>query len=297
MNRNLVFLFTSSLCLLSVMSPVKAEDTLAKIQRTGVLNVAIREDAPPFGYLDARENLQGYCLDFFALLKSQLITDLERNTLSVKLLKSTASNRFGLVADNLIDLECGPNTIRPTPPENTNFSNSFFLTGTQFLVKQDNSLDLGGDLNGEILGVIANTTTAKVIAQRYPQATLKQYQGVTARIRGIQAVAQGKIDAMISDGILLRAEAQQQNLSSAEYPLVPDVPLTCDRYGMIISSNDPQWQEFINSVIASPEAKALSNQWFGRLFSYSCCWNSSGNNYPSFDGALFSARVSGTSFS
>jgi polar amino acid transport system substrate-binding protein len=268
MNRNFVCLFISSLCLLSFISPVKAEERLRKIQRTGVLSVAIREDAPPFGYLDANENLQGYCLDFFALLESQLTKKLERNTLSVKLLKSTATNRFGLVADNLIDLECGPNTISADPPENTNFSNPFFLTGTQFLVKQDNSLDPGSDLNGSTLGVIANTTTAKVIAQRYPTATLQQYRGVTARIRGIQAVQQGKIDAMISDGILLRAEAQQQGLSSAEYPLVPDLPLTCDRYGMIIHSKDPKWQEFVNSVIASPEAKALSNQWFGSLFSY-----------------------------
>jgi polar amino acid transport system substrate-binding protein len=267
MNRNFVCFFTSSLCLLSFISPVKAEERLAKIQRTGVLSVAIREDAPPFGYLDANENLQGYCLDFFALLESQLTKKLKRDALSIKILKSTATNRFGLVADNLIDLECGPNTIRADPPENTNFSNAFFLTGTQFLVKQGNSLDPGSDLNGAILGVIANTTTAKVIAQRYPSATLQQYQGVTARIRGIQAVEQGKIDAMISDGILLRAEAQQQGLSSAEYPLVPELPLTCDRYGMIIHNNDPQWQEFVNSVIDSPEAESLSNQWFGSLFS------------------------------
>jgi polar amino acid transport system substrate-binding protein len=73
---------------------------------------------------------------------------------------------------------------------------------------------------------------------------------------------------MISDGILLRAEAQQQGLSLSEYPLVPVVPLTCDRYGMIIHSNDPQWQEFINSVINSPDAIALTDQWFGNLYSY-----------------------------
>ena len=73
---------------------------------------------------------------------------------------------------------------------------------------------------------------------------------------------------MISDGILLRGEAQQLGLSSVEYSLIPDVPLTCDRYGMIIQSNDPGWQDFVNSVINSPEAAALSNAWFGQLFNY-----------------------------
>ncbi|MGL5833333.1 MAG: amino acid ABC transporter substrate-binding protein [Waterburya sp.] len=267
MNRNLIWVLASSVCFLGLVSPVKGEERLAKIQRTGVLNVAIREDAPPFGYLDASKNLQGYCLDFFELLESQLVDELERNSLSVKLLKSTAANRFTLVAENLVDLECGPNTIRAEPPENTDFSTSFFLTGTQFLIKEDNPLDLDNDLDGAALGVIANTTTAKYIAQRYPTAILKQYRGVAARVRGVQAVSQGKLDAMISDGILLRAEVQQQGLSLSEYPLIPEIPLTCDRYGMIIHSNDPQWQEFINSVINSPEAISLADQWFGNLSS------------------------------
>ena len=268
MKRNLRLWLAVNFFLLGLVSPAKAEKTLQKIQEKGVLNVAIREDAAPFGYLDANGKLQGYCLDFFALLESQLLREIERNSLSLKLLKSTASNRFGLVANKIVDIECGPNTIRAEPPANTAFSSSFFITGTQFLVKQDSDLDLAQDLDGATLGVIGNTTTAELIADRYPQATLRQYRGVTARNRGIQAVAQGKLDAMISDGILLRAEAQQQELSSVEYPLIPDVPLSCDRYGMIIQSEDTEWQEFISSVIDSPEAKDLSKAWFGNLFNY-----------------------------
>ncbi|MGF1591209.1 MAG: amino acid ABC transporter substrate-binding protein [Pleurocapsa sp.] len=266
MKHRLASFLTGGLLLLSLTFPAEAEDTLDKIQRTGVLNIAIREDAPPLGYLDANENLQGYCLGFFALLKKQLVAELERNTLSIKLFKSTTGNRFDLIARNIVDLECGPNTIRSQSPENTNFSTSFVVTGTQFLVKQDNLLDLEQDLGEEIkLGVISNTTTEEFIAQRYPAATLLRYSGVTARIRGTQAVQQGRIDAMVSDGILLRGEAQQLGLSAVEYSLIPDVPLTCDRYGMIIQSNDPRWQDFINSVINSPEAAALSNAWFGQL--------------------------------
>ncbi len=267
MNRNLAFLLTSVL-MLSLVSPAKAENSLDKIQRTGILNVAIRDDAAPFGYLDRQQNPQGYCLDFFALLKEQLIGELERNTLSLKLFKSTTRNRFNLVADGIVELECGPNTIRPDAVDGVSFSHSFFVTGTQFLVKQSNQLDLKENLDGMTLGVIDGTTTEEFIAKRYPLAVIKKYRGTTARNRGVQAVEQGKIDAMISDGILLRAEAQQQELSSANYPLIPDVPLTCDRYGMIIHSNDPEWQEFVNSVIDSPEAKALLSQWFGSLFNY-----------------------------
>lgn len=267
MNRQLASWLTSCWLLLCCASTANAESTLDKIQRTGVLKVAIREDAPPFGYLDANDNLRGYCLDFFALLKKQLIEKLDRNTLSIKLFKSTPNNRFDLVSRNTVDLECGPNTIRADVPE-VDFSTGFFLTGTQFLIETNNRLDLDSNLSNSILGVVSNTTTAEFIARRYPLATLRKYSGVTARTRGIEAVQQSKIDAMISDGILLRAEAWQQELSSIRYPLIPDVPLTCDRYGMIIPSNDPQWQNFVNSVIESPQLKGLSSAWFGQLVNY-----------------------------
>ena len=267
MKHNLKWWLVGAICL-GLASPARAEKTLAKIQARGVLNVAIREDAAPFGYLSASNSLQGYCLDFFALLESQLLNKLERNSLSIKLIKSTASNRFDLVANRVADLECGPNTIRADAPKNTAFSNSFFTTGTQFLVRQNTSLDLDRNLDGAILGVIDDTTTAQFIAERYPKATLRSYRGTTARNRGVQAVSQGKIDAMISDGILLRAEAQQQELSSAQYPLIPDIPLTCDRYGIIVRAEDPEWLEFVNSAIDSPEAEELSQAWFGNLFSY-----------------------------
>lgn len=267
MYRQLASWLISGLILTSA-SLAQTEGTLDKIERTGVLIVALREDAPPFGYVDNNNNLQGYCLDFFTLLESRLTEKLERNSLSVKLYKSTINNRFDLVSRDVIDLECGPNTIRSDLAENVGFSAGFLVTGTQFLIDRDRQLDLESDLNGKRLGVINNTTTEEFVAQRYPLATIRKYSGVTARTRGIEAVAQGRLDAMISDGILLRAEARQQGLSSARYPLIPNLPLTCDRYGMIIQDEDSQWRDFVNSVINSPEATALSNAWFSPLANY-----------------------------
>lgn len=267
MYRQLASWLISGLILTSP-SFAQTEGTLDRIERTGVLKVALREDAPPFGYLDDNDNLQGYCLDFLTLLESRLTKKLERNSLSIKLYKSTTTNRFNLVSRDVIDLECGPNTIRSDVAKNVGFSAGFLVTGTQFLIDRNRQLDLESDLNGKRLGVMNNTTTEEFVARRYPLATIRKYSGVTARTRGIEAVAQGRLDAMISDGVLLRAEARQQGLSSARYPIIPNLPLTCDRYGMIIQDEDPQWRDFVNSVINSPKAAALSNAWFGELVNY-----------------------------
>lgn len=260
--------FLSTCIFFCISLPVQAETVLEKIQRTGVLRVAIREDAPPFGYLNRNDDLEGYCLSFFNLLEKQLTKTLQRDVLSIKLLKSTANNRFDLVANSFADLECGPNTIRLDPPDDVSFSQAFFATGTQFLAneKKGDRLNLDDDLNEIRLGVIKDTTTEEFVTETYPLATIFRFSGVTARTRGVQAVAQDRIDAMVSDGILLRAQAQQQGLSASQYLLIPDIPLTCDRYGMIIGDEDPQWQDFVNSVIDSPRVVTLSERWFGELF-------------------------------
>ena len=255
-------------CLYS--APALAQNTLESIQETGVLSLAIREDAAPFGYVDSNEQLRGYCLDFFALLEEKLTEYLPRNTLSTRLVKSTVGNRFELVDKGVIDIECGPNTIRELSLSNVGFSRPFFIANTQFLTTEASNFELNSNLSEVTIGVIANTTTEQLVRERYPNAKLVLYSGITARSRGVQAVAQGRIDAMVSDGILLRAEAARQSLSVEEFILIPTITEVFDdellsrrdRYGMIIPANDTLWENFVNSVIESPESQQLLRSWF-----------------------------------
>ncbi|MFM7715456.1 MAG: amino acid ABC transporter substrate-binding protein, partial [Microcystis sp.] len=73
--------------------PAKSEMVLEKIKRTGLLEVAMREDAIPFGYRDSNNNLQGLCLDFIQLLREELKHKLNLQIISVKIYKSTLFNR------------------------------------------------------------------------------------------------------------------------------------------------------------------------------------------------------------
>ena len=256
---------------LGLQFPVQSQTVIETIRETGVLKVAIREDAAPFGYVNSADNLQGFCLDFFALLEEKLKEQLPRNSLATRLLKSTLSNRFDLVEEGAIYIECGPNTIRELSSSEVTFSRPFFDTRTQFLVatEQVDAIDLDGDLANVKIGVIRDTTTEELIRERYRDALIVLFSGVTARNRGVQAVAQSKIAAMASDGILLQAEAARQDLPLDEFTLIPAASIDCenkvfarsDRYGMIISQ-DAQWQDFVNSVIVSPEFRRLFVRWF-----------------------------------
>ncbi|WP_430013336.1 amino acid ABC transporter substrate-binding protein [Microcystis ichthyoblabe FBCC-A1114] len=251
--------------------PAKSETVLEKIKRTGLLEVAMREDAIPFGYRDSNNNLQGLCLDFIQLLREELKHKLNLQIISVKIYKSTLFNRFQLLENKTVDFECGPNSIRKTIPNGVSFSRPFFVTGTQFLVRSDNqnNFNFSSSLEGISIGVLRDTTTQELLRQKYPLATYQEFQGVTGRLRGIQSLRRNRIDAFASDGILLIGEAVILGLSlGKDYQLIPPNPLNCDYYGFILPANDPQWQEFINGVIVTSENRNIFKKWFTEVASY-----------------------------
>ena len=250
--------------------PVRAQETsvLEEIKRTGLLRIAVREDAVPFGYRDLNENWTGICIDFLEILRNQVRRELDQPIILVKLFKSTLFNRFDLVNDKVVALECGPNTIRENLSYRIDFSDPFFLTGTQFLIKAEdkNRIRLNSNLNGITIGGLRDASNLEFIAKKYPLATIRTFQGVTGRQRGVQALRQGKIDAFVSDGILLIGEALLQNLSlGQDYVIFPEYPLECEQYGMIIPSQDSQWQALVNKTIATPETQALYQKWIGPI--------------------------------
>ena len=244
------------------------ETVLERIEKTGLLKVGIREDAVPFGYRDINGDLEGLCLDFIAVLREELKDKLNKQVIAIKLYKSTLFNRFELVSDRIVDIECGPNTIRELPEYQIQFSRPFFLTGTQLLIEADKAktVDPDGSLENINIGVLKNTTNEQLISETYPLANLVQFQGVTGRYRGIQALRGDKIDAFASDGILLVGEAIVQDLRlGVDYLLVPNNPIDCEEYGLILPNNDPQWVSFINSLIGTSPARNLYLNWFGDI--------------------------------
>ncbi|MDY6940014.1 MAG: transporter substrate-binding domain-containing protein [Cyanobacteriota bacterium] len=240
-----------------------------EIQKTGRLRVGLRQDAPPIGYRNAQGVLTGYCVDAIAALKQQLQEKLNLSyEILVDIYTSTRTSRFELVADGTVHLECGPNNIDENVEE-VAFSDPFLISGTHFLINTQTrgNLDYEGDLEEDIVGVLRETTTETVIAQRYPQTNLQYFRGPTGAFRGIEAL-EDRIDAFASDGILLIGEVVTRGLPLANYRLVPLVPLSCESYGMILPEGDGVWAGFVNSVLASPEADLIWQDWFEVKFPY-----------------------------
>ena len=81
-------------------------------------------------------------------------------------------------------------------------------------------------------------------------------------MQGVSAVTNGSIDAFASDGVLLSGEIDRQNLARGNYQLIPDKPLTCDFYGLILPIGDRQWNNTVNAFLRTQRERTLFEEWF-----------------------------------
>ena len=258
-----------SISLFANFQPLLATSILEEIKDTGVLKVGLRQDAPPISYRNGEGMLTGYCVDAIAALKQKLQDELEiPYEIIVDIYTSTVTNRFELVADGTVHLECGPNSVR-NDTEKVIFSQPFFISGTHFLINTNrrSNLDYQGSLDDVTVGVLQGTTTETFIQERYPQTTLQSFYGTTGIFRAIEAL-EDRIDAFASDGILLIGEIVTRGLPLNHYQLLPLEGLSCEYYGMILPEKDGNWEAFVNSVLASEEAELIWKDWFEVKFPY-----------------------------
>ncbi|EDX83813.1 conserved hypothetical protein [Synechococcus sp. PCC 7335] len=246
----------------SVLRRPREESVLAEIERTGVLKVALRKDASPFGYIDSDDNWVGYCHRFATDLQAH-VDQTVGSQVEVELVRisSTLDSRFSLVQDETAHVECGPNTIREDI-EGVNFSSPLAVSGTQFLVPRGtiDSEDANPRLDGLRVAVLSNTTTAQFVEETFPQANVVSFPGPIGRSEAISALGMGEVDVVASDGILSISELLRQNLSLADYAVVPERPLTCEFYGLALPNNDQEWQTMINNFLRDTHIERLEQE-------------------------------------
>ena len=261
---SLIFLSTSLFSLTS--SSVRAESVLEEINRTGVLKVGIRDDVIPFGFRDINGKIGGICFDLVDLIRNELTNNIQRDIISTKLLISGLNNRFEIVDNKLVHLECGPNTIREIDNYQVTFSQPFFISGVRFIANEELAKKFvnseGKDLR---IGLLRYTSTEKLVREKYPQAEFEYFQGERGSLRALQSLRRGQIDGFADDTILLIGESLRQKFplgSRTGFVLTPTTSLSCELYGFILPVNNQDWVDLINSVIQSPQTQKVFQDWF-----------------------------------
>lgn len=233
----IIGLVSSVVCLMP--TTVWAGTVLDRIAKTGKLVAGTRIDAAPFAYLDGTGQWVGYSIDLLGRIQAQLGQELRR-PIQLELVEVNNTNRMEMVMQGDVDIVCGSTSYTRSRAMDVDFSISYFITGTQLLIKPSNPL--GRDFT---IGALAGTTNQQIMQQHFPIAQFVQFP---TRAAGLSALDRERIDALASDGILL--EALRRSTADPEaYQVVPDHPYDQQQYACILPQGNADFQAVVDAGI------------------------------------------------
>lgn len=240
----------------------RTQPVIDRVTQQGVLTVGVRTDAFPFSYFDAQGQPAGFSIELVNLLKQKLESRLERS-IQLQYQEVNAANRYEAVKQGKVDLVCGSTSFSRSRAMEADFSIGYFQTGTQLLIREDDTLG-----NQFRIGVIPGTTNADSVKRRLAFA---EFINLPDRATGMQALEKGRIDALASDGILLEA-LRRASSSPDQFSVIPRIPYDEQTYACLMPLGNDRFQAAVNATLTEfmqgvldqkPEDLALFDRWFG----------------------------------
>ena len=244
------------LCLFSL--PLRAElldDVLSK----GVLVAGVRDGYPPFGFLDAKRQYQGYEIDLVRAIARAL-------KVRAQFLAVSTQNRFQILQNNYVDVVVAMTTRTPERQKGFDFSYTYFVSGQQFMARVGRIRQLS-DLANVRIGVASNSTSYDNVVKLLPAARIVKYDDSTA---ATLALLQDEVDAVTTDGHILMS--YHKTIPNPQDYEIPALTISREPYGVVVRKGNPRLVQAINQALLelerSGEGKRLYDKWFGPGTSY-----------------------------
>jgi ABC-type amino acid transport substrate-binding protein len=256
------FLLTFIAVFVAAAGSARAQSTLEKIDKSGVLIIGTRTGSPPFAYVNKNNEWVGFSIDLVERAILPVLGKKLGKQIKLEKKESAPQTRIPLLTSNAVDLIAETMTDTQSRREQVDFSLTFFVTGAQFLVKKGSPIKNIQTIAGRRIAAQQGSTNAKIIRERVPTAKLLEFPDQPA---AFQALAQGQVQAYANDGIQLaglRAKAPKPD----EWAIVGDF-FSYEPYGMAMRKNDSDFRQAVNvglmDAISSGLYFEIYDKWFG----------------------------------
>lgn len=145
------------------------------------------------------------------------------------------------VASGKADMGLAGMTVRPDRLENVNFSDTYTTAEQVIIVKDGSDIAEADDLADKSVGVQENTTGDMFVSEDYPDADVQRYKnGADA----VQALAQGKVDAVVSDN-----EPAKVFVAENEGLVILESAYAVEEYAIAIAKDNDELLEKVNKAL------------------------------------------------
>ncbi|EHJ94762.1 amino acid ABC transporter substrate-binding protein [Vreelandella boliviensis] len=238
---------------------------MTRIAANGQINVGHRTSEAPFSYV-ANDKPMGYAIDLCLNVIEGLRDELALDELTINFVPVTPANRFILVRNGEVDIECGVTTNTPERRRQAAFSYPHFLTATRYVSLAEQNMHSIVDLAGR--SVVSTTGTINIEQLN----KLNRSEGLNIAVmlsrnhdEAFAMVASGQASAFVMDAILLAGL-----VSSAADPGIFNISEAtlsdAKPYGLMMPPDDPVFVELVNhklrQLYRSDAIRPLYAKWF-----------------------------------
>lgn len=177
-------------------------DTLSAITERDQIIIGVKTDTPPFGYLDANGKNVGFDIDLAKLIAKRLLGDENK----VVFVPVTPVNRIMKLTSGEVDMIIATMTVTPQRQLILDFSMPYHTAGQALMVPRTSSITSLMELNDKKAIVVFGSTVEKSLQSNVPGISVIGYKTYP---EAVQALKQGKADAMISDDTILMGFAMK----------------------------------------------------------------------------------------
>ncbi|SFV11110.1 amino acid ABC transporter substrate-binding protein, PAAT family [Pseudoduganella namucuonensis] len=270
MKMKLKIIHLLSVCAALALGPAAREaaaqesPTLRKIAETGLVTIGFRDKSIPFSYLDKQRPI-GYSIDICLHVVDAVRARLKQPDIEVVYRPATSASRMALVANGIIDLECGSTTNTVERQREVAFSVTTFVASNSLVTKKANGFNSLAQLRGQTVVSTAGGTPVKGLLE-LNRALGLELRVITAKdnVDSFNLLETDRAAAFaMDDALLYGLVADARN--PQDY-LIYHADMSVEPYGIVLRKDDPVFKKLVDDAIVglyrSGAITQLYRKWF-----------------------------------
>ncbi|MDD6074269.1 MAG: basic amino acid ABC transporter substrate-binding protein [Clostridium sp.] len=220
----------------SEAAETEAEETEAAAESKGTLVMATNAEFPPYEFHDGGE-IVGIDVEIAAAIAKELGMDFEVEDIAFdSIIPEVQSGKADFGAAGI--------TVTEDRKQSVDFSDTYATASQMIIVKEDSKIAGPDDLKGVTVGVQLGTTGDIYVSDLEADGTtVERYN---KGFEAVQALSQGKIDAVVIDG-----EPAKTFVSESEGLKILDEAFTVEEYAIAVKKGNSELLDKINTALES----------------------------------------------
>ncbi len=235
--KKLVSVFLIAACVCSLAACGSKEETESEgsaSEEKSTLVMATNAEFPPYEYYEG-DDIVGIDAEIAQAIAEELGMELKIEDMAF-------DSIIPAITSGKADFGAAGMTVTEDRKENVDFTDTYATATQVIIVKEDSEIAGPDDLEGKKIGVQLGTT-GDIYASDIKDAEVEQYN---KGFEAVQALTQGKIDAVVIDG-----EPAKEFVSQAEGLKILDEAFTEEEYAIAVAKGNDELREKINDALAT----------------------------------------------